>query len=174
MAKVLIFGTGSIGTVYACILSRGHAHVTCVCRSNYEVVRREGLRVISPILGNISAHPRVVKTVENAILPQENSSSPVTAQGPDAVYTAQNFDFVVVCTKSTELTTQATIKAIAPVMTSRRTTLVLIQNGLGVEQPFRLAYPHNTLLSGVAYLPTTQLPNGVCNHSEIERLHLGL
>ena len=51
---------------------------------------------------------------------------------------------------------------------------MLIQNGLGVEEPYHLAFPGVTIISGVAYLPTTQVSPGLYSHSEMELLYLGL
>ena len=51
---------------------------------------------------------------------------------------------------------------------------MLIQNGLGVEKPFYKAFPGTPVISGVAYLPTTQISPASFVHSEMETLHLGL
>jgi 2-dehydropantoate 2-reductase len=158
MANILVVGVGCIGSVYACILAASsQSRVTCVCRSNYEAVKQTGLRVSSPILGDLRSSPTVVETVVEAV---EQSHVP--------------FDFVLVCTKATQSATKVVIEQIRPAFTSDRTSLVLIQNGLGVERPFHLAFPDTTIISGVAYLPTTQILPATFVHSEIENLHLGL
>lgn len=41
---------------------------------------------------------------------------------------------------------------IAPVV-GKDTTIVLIQNGVGIEEPFQQHFPNNTVLSGVVSLP---------------------
>jgi len=41
MTRVLIFGTGGVGSVYGYILDKAGAHVTTVCRSNYIAVREK-------------------------------------------------------------------------------------------------------------------------------------
>ena len=157
MTRVLVFGTGSIGSVYSCILSRAGTSVTCVCRSNHDVVKSRGLRVNSTIFGELHESPTVVRSVAEAV---SVSESP--------------FDYVLVCTKATAQATRAAVESIEPAITSPSTTIVLIQNGLGVERAFREAFPRTAIISAVAYLPTTQTSQGVFSHSEVELLYLGL
>lgn len=158
MSKVLVLGTGCIGAVYACLLSRvDQARVTCVCRSNYDSVKTRGLKISSSIFGDLQARPMVVRNVEEAVSKAD-----------------EPFDFVVVSTKATDSVTKSVIQQIKSVLTSKQTSIVLIQNGLGVEKPFHKAFPETTIISGVTYLPTTQVSPGVFVHSEVEILHLGL
>lgn len=156
MPNILVFGTGSIGAFYSCILNRGGARVTCICRSNYDQVKLQGLQIDSSVLGQLRSAPVVAKTVANALA---SSSEP--------------YDYVVVCTKSTVQTISETLTAIAPAITPSITVIVLVQNGLGVERPYHAAFPNVHLISGVAYAPTTQISPAVYSHSEVERLHLG-
>jgi 2-dehydropantoate 2-reductase len=157
MIRTLVFGTGSVGSVYTCILCRAGVHVTCVCRSNYDAVKSDGLRVRSTIFGEMQANPTVVQSVTKAVSLSERP-----------------FDFVLVCTKATAQSSSAAIESIRLAITPRLTTIVLIQNGLGVERAFYDAFPETTILSGVAYLPTTQITPAVFSHSEVDLLYLGL
>lgn len=51
--SVLLFGLGGIGGVYACILALGgQCDVHVVARSNYEAVKKNGFRIVSPKFGN--------------------------------------------------------------------------------------------------------------------------
>ena len=53
MQKVLIFGLGGIGGVYACALQAAKlCDVHVVARSNYQMVKDKGMRLISPLLGD--------------------------------------------------------------------------------------------------------------------------
>ena len=158
MPNVLIFGTGSVGAVYACILSRAGAEVTCVCRSNYKAAKDNGFTVHSSILGQLHARPTVVCSVTEAM-----RTSRVA------------FDFIVTCIKATDEVTEVALPALVPAVKSgSHTVLVVVQNGLGVEEPFRAAFPSTTIISGIAYLPTTQTAPTTFSHSEVEHLHLGL
>lgn len=155
--RILVFGTGNLGAVYASILFSGGAEISCVCRSNYTEVHDGGIRVKSSILGDRICKPNVAKNVDDIL-----SISP------------QPFDYIVVSTKAVPATVETTIKMIKPAITPGVTAVVLIQNGLGVEEPYHAAFSFATIISGVAYIPTTQVSPGVFSHSEIERLHLGL
>ena len=169
MVSILVFGTGNIGSVYACVLSNGGAQVTCVCRSNYEIAKVNGLKVVSPILGNLHARPTILQSISDV----QGYSSATLSLTPLSSST-RPFDFVLVCTKATQETTSAAITAIKPAVMPGMTAVVLIQNGLGVERPFHEAFPNNTIISGVAYLPTTKVSAAVFSHSEVELLHIGL
>ncbi len=85
----------------------------------------------------------------------------------------QPFNFVMVCTKAIFSTTSTVIRLIRPAVISGATAIVLVQNGLGVEEPYHAAFPGTIIISGVAYVPTTQISPGIFSHSEMERLHLG-
>lgn len=159
MSNVLIFGTGSVGGVYACILSIAGANVTCICRSNYEEAKKNGFTVTSTVFGNLHARPDIVRSVQEAMKT-----------------CSDGFDFIVICTKATKETTSVALEALEHVVNDRPkpTTLVVIQNGLGVEAPFHVAFPSTAIISGVAYLPTTRTSPAVFSHTETEHLHLGL
>jgi 2-dehydropantoate 2-reductase len=62
---------------------------------------------------------------------------------------------------------------LVPAITPGHTTVVLIQNGIDIEEPYREKFPDNAILSCVAYLPVTQISPGVFTHKEVERLILG-
>ncbi len=69
-SKVLLFGTGSIGAVYAYIVSKAVSpgSVVCVCRSNFPEAQENGFSIDSTIFGNvINFKPRIVRHVEDAV-----------------------------------------------------------------------------------------------------------
>ncbi|KAL4946066.1 ketopantoate reductase PanE/ApbA-domain-containing protein [Aspergillus oleicola] len=163
--RVLVFGMGSIGIVYSMILSRSGVDLSCVCRSNYTAAKTNGFIVYSTIFGTETFRPAAIySSVEEIIEKREkNETAP--------------YDFILVTTKAFPRnisTEDASIAAsIAPLVFSSCTTVVLIQNGIGIEQPYRDHFPQNPIISCVAYLPTTQTAPGVVHHTEEERLHLG-
>lgn len=59
-------------------------------------------------------------------------------------------------------------------MTTPSTTFVIMQNGVGNEDPFRQAYPQNTIISGVIWIGATQTSPGVIKHMQAENTELGL
>jgi len=58
-----------------------------------------------------------------------------------------NFKYVVATHKGIQ-TSPSAAEQLKPVV-GKDTTIVLIQNGVGVEEPFKAMYPNNTILSGV-------------------------
>jgi 2-dehydropantoate 2-reductase len=150
MTKILIFGAGGVGCIYALILWRAGEEVTAVCRSNYGQVQQNGITVRSKKWGTCSARPNVVRTPEEAV-----------QFGP--------FDYILVCSKAFPSTAKLISAAVSP-----ETTIVLAQNGIGIEAEYAVAYPNNTLVSGVVYLPTTQVEPGVIEHgTPLERFEVG-
>lgn len=147
--KVLIFGTGGVGCIYGYFCHQGGAAVTAVCRSNYQVVKDHGIHIRSQIFGLAHYKPNVVRSVEDA-----------QAQGP--------FDFILVCNKAFPGTSQLIRPAVQP-----GTTIVLAQNGIGIESEYVEVYPNNDVISGVVYLPTTQTEPGVVEMGFEQRFEIG-
>jgi 2-dehydropantoate 2-reductase len=130
------------------------ASVTAVCRSNYDVVKKEGFVINSTIFGDdIHFRPHVVRDCSKA-----------------AVADDQPFDYVIVCSKAIPGSIPGFIE---PVVTSGRTVIVLIQNGIGIEEEYATAFPNNPIVSCVVYLPSAQRPAGVIKHGEVELLQIG-
>lgn len=153
--NVLLFGAGSIGAVYAWVLSKG-AKVTTVCRSNFDEASKNGFTIHSSLWGNdLNVKPTIARTVCQAV---------ELAQG-------ELFDFVIITTKALP-SKPSTAELIKPAV-SKNTSIVLIQNGIGIEDEFAAVYPDNALLSGVIYMPVTQVSPAVVHHREIELLHIG-
>lgn len=154
--SVLLHGCGAIGAVYLHLLLKAGCSVTTVCRSNYEAVKRDGFAIDSDKYGKgLRAHPtHVVRTPSEA-----------ATQGP--------FDFVMVSTKALPGPQPSTPELLAPAVTPGRTTIVLIQNGIGIESEYATAFPANPLLSCVVYLPTTQTSPGHIRMGALELLHIG-
>lgn len=65
--------------------------------------------------------------------------SPSDATGP--------FDFIVCAHKAIDQ--DGAIALLEPVVDSARTTIVIIQNGVGNEEPFRKKFPDATIISCV-------------------------
>ncbi|CAK7268261.1 hypothetical protein SEPCBS119000_002970 [Sporothrix epigloea] len=147
--RVCLIGSGGLGTIASLVLVKsGQAHVTVVLRSKYKYITEHGWDIDSIDHGKIQGwRPhRIVASVHDAAV-----------QGTEKV----EFDYVVVCTK--HLPGRHSVAAmIAPVMTPGRTTVVLIQNGLGIEDEIVTAWPSNTVMSGVSHIGSgVEEPNRV-------------
>ena len=151
--KVLLHGSGAIGTIYVYLLSNAGFDVTAVCRSNYEAAKANGFLIDSDKYGKgIRIHPKVARTPAEAA---EN--------GP--------YDYIIITTKA--IPDAGTSKVIEPAVTKGRTTIVLIQNGVGIEDEYAALFPDNPILSCVVYLPTTQVTPGHIQMGTFEKLEVG-
>ncbi|KAK0919762.1 uracil DNA N-glycosylase Thp1 [Friedmanniomyces endolithicus] len=81
------------------------------------------------------------------------------------------YDYVIVCTKA--LPEAKTAETIAPAVTEGTTCIVLIQNGIGIEDEYAVRFPSNPLVSCVVYLPTTQVEPGRIEMANFELLEIG-
>ncbi|KAI0114419.1 2-dehydropantoate 2-reductase [Nemania sp. FL0031] len=150
---VMLYGLGAIGSFYAFILQRAkHVRLTVVARSNYDVVKNNGFTITSENHGHHTVVPyKVVKT------PAEAEST---------------FDYVVCTHKAIN---QASVpEQLAPVVDPKKTTLVIIQNGVGNEEPFRQAFPDASILSCVTWVGARQAELGVIVHTKSEDMQVGL
>ncbi|KAJ8652690.1 hypothetical protein O0I10_011697 [Lichtheimia ornata] len=151
--RILTVGTGAVGSIYSWRLAQT-CEVTTVCRSNYQAVLDHGFEIVSPKFGNGVFKPHhVVRTVEEA-----------KAFGP--------FDFIVVTLKAL-LDVYDTGEIIAPAVEEGKTTIVLIQNGFGVEPPIVKRFPKNPLVSVVAYIGANQVGPGKVEMKAFEYLRVG-
>ena len=151
--KILLHGSGAIGSVYVYLLSKAGYDITAVLRSNYEAVKANGFVMDSEMYGQGQRfHPKVVQTPAEA--------------APDGPY-----DYVIVAAKA--IPDAEISKTIAPVVNRGKTTIALIQNGIGIEDEYVKAFPENPLLSCVVYLPTTQISPGHIRMGNFESLEVG-
>ena len=151
--KILLHGSGAIGTIYVYLLSKPGYDVTAVCRSNYDAAKADGFLIDSEIYGKgIQIHPKVVRTPAEA-----------AKDGP--------YDYIIVTTKA--LPETETSRVIEPAVTKGMTTIALIQNGIGFEDEYAELFPENPLLSCVVYLPSTQIAPGHMQMGTFESLEVG-
>ena len=152
-SKILLHGSGAIGSVYVYLLDKAGYDVTAVCRSNYDAVKANGFLIDSDKYGKgLRARPKVVKS-------------------PDEAATNGPFDYVIVAAKA--LPDAEISKTIAPAVTDRKTTIVLIQNGVGIEDEYAKRFPDNPILSCVVYLPAKQITPGHIEMGDLEKQEVG-
>ncbi|CAO3568445.1 unnamed protein product [Mortierella alpina] len=155
-SRILTVGTGAVGAYYTWRLQQsGHCSVTTVCRSNYDAVKNNGIEIQTVAWGegpHVFKPDHVVKTVPS-----------------------ETYDYIVVCMKALP-DVYSIPDIIAPaVEASPGATIVLIQNGIGIEDPIKKRFPSNPILSSVSYIGATQTAAGVVFHSGMtQRLVVGL
>lgn len=154
-AKVLLIGSGGVGTIAAYGMEYGRkAEVTAVIRSDYEKVIEKGFKIKSCDYGEIDSYKPsfVVKTVEEA-----------TQSGP--------YDYIVISTKNTPDVVKIE-DMISKAVTTENTTIVLIQNGIDIGQPIIERFPGNVVLSGVSMISSTNY-GGFIDHESTDSLKVG-
>ncbi len=147
--KILLFGTGAVGSFYAGKLSQAGASVSVVSRSDYDVVKVNGIRIKS-ILGNFNFRPeRVLKSAA------DYKESP---------------DFVIVATKV--LPEIDVYNLIKDAVTSE-SSIVLLQNGIDIEKQILEKFPYNEIISALAFICVSRVDYGVVDHQDYGRIIFG-
>lgn len=152
--KIAIVGCGGVGSIAALALTKGGAEVTAIVRSDYRQVNKHGFHIKSVDYGEMHGFKpaHIASSVEDAI-----------QYGP--------FDFVVVTTKNTPDVFKVE-DLIEPVV-SANSVIVLVQNGIGIEDAFFTKFPSNTVLSGVSMISCSNY-HGVVEHVGHDELMVGV
>lgn len=152
---MLIFGAGAIGAFYASRLAlNDNTNVSVICRSNYKTVKSNGFTITSPQFGDYRWAP--TRTFANAA---------------EAQKTAVKWDFVIVTTKA--LPDVSDDSELLEGLIEKGTAIVLIQNGLGVEEPYQRRYPDAIILSAVTIASAAQPEHGHVKHNKWTRINSG-
>lgn len=156
-AKVLLLGSGGVGTIAALNLEIGGlASVTAVLRSNYSFVLSNGFSITSCDHGTIESWKP--SSILNAV--------PTASE-------KERFDYIICTTKNIPDVPPSLAELIAPAVTPGHTVIVLIQNGLNIETPLFVAFPTNIILSGVSLIGSHEVSHGVIEHDDHDRLQIG-
>jgi 2-dehydropantoate 2-reductase len=148
--SVLIVGAGAVGSLYGAALASQRARVSVVCRSDFDAVKREGFYIRSAALGEHRFRPeQVFRNVEECSEPPE---------------------YLILTVKVLEGVDR--IELIRPAV-GPRTTILLIENGIDIEQPIAAAFPENELLSGIAFAGVARIERGDIHHQTAGPLVMG-
>lgn len=145
--RYAIIGTGGIGGYYGGRLAQSGQEVHFLLRSDYETVRKEGLRVDS-VDGGFRLHP--VRAYA------DTRDMPVC-------------DVVLVCMKTTG---NAQLAAMLAPLLHEKSLVVLIQNGLNMEQELAAALPGVVLAAATAFICTFKVGPGHVRHAAYGDLSL--
>ncbi len=147
MRRYGIIGTGAIGGYYGGRLQRAGYDVHFLARSDYHTLQTQGLRVDS-VFGDF-------------VLPQVQVYEDPRQMPP--------CDVVVVALKTTQ---NGQLTHILPPLLGEHTTLVLLQNGLGVEPELAAQFPQATLLGGLCFVCANKVGPGHIRHLDYEAIAL--
>ncbi|SFM49223.1 ketopantoate reductase family protein [Thermodesulforhabdus norvegica] len=149
--NVAVIGSGGIGGLYGGKLYQAGVHVTMVCRSDYEVIRDRGITVES-IWGSFHYRPhKVVRSVSEC--------DPIP-------------DYLLVCTKAVSDDTALKLLEGLPEK-SDEVAVVLLQNGIYIEEPVKKFRPDLTVIGGIAFVCTFRTQPGYICHTDYGRIVLG-
>ncbi|HVO85167.1 MAG TPA: 2-dehydropantoate 2-reductase N-terminal domain-containing protein, partial [Syntrophobacteria bacterium] len=140
--KVLVVGTGAVGGFYGGRLALAGARVATLCRSDYDTVRSHGITVDS-IWGDFQFTPE--KVIRRA-----------AEYGPTP-------DYILVALKVLPGVDQVEIikDAVGP-----GTAIILIQNGIGIDEPVAAAFPGNEVIGAVAFIAVSRPGPGRILHAD--------
>ena len=137
--KYGVIGTGAIGGYYGAKLAHAGQELHFLFRSDYEYVKQHGLQVDSC---DGSFHLDDV----NAYLHTEDMPK---------------CDVVLVCLKSVN---NSKLQTLLPPLLHDDTLVVLIQNGIGVEEDVQKMFPDVQLAAGLAFICSAKSEPGRVNH----------
>lgn len=153
--RVLIVGAGAVGAFYGSRLSFApNVLVSALCRSNYKAVKANGFQVSSPQYKNYEFRPEFTFSS-----PEEARKAGVT------------WDYLLVATKA--LPDLGDDSGLLEGLVGENTAVVLVQNGLGVEQPYQQRFPRSSILSAVTIVSAAQPSHGVISHNRWTRISIG-
>jgi len=150
MTSILIVGAGAVGALFGSALARHGALVSVVCRSDFDIVQREGYDIVSPSLGNHRFRPHAVhRDVSECKAPP---------------------DYLVLTVKVLPGADRAELirPAVGP-----KTVIVLIENGVDIEAEIAASFPGNEILSGLAIVGVGRTAAGKIHHQSMGSLNLG-
>jgi 2-dehydropantoate 2-reductase len=148
--RIGIIGTGAIGGFYGLMLAKAGHDVHFLLRSEYQAVVASGLRLNSAVHGQLHLQP-------------------VQAWGDPAEMPA--CDWLLVGAKTTS---NAQLAPVITRLSRPGTRVVLLQNGLAVEEQLRPLLPDNLhLLGGLCFICTHRAAPGVIEHQALGAVNLG-
>jgi len=136
--KIAIVGCGALGSYYGGLLCRAGHETHFLLRSDFETVRREGVRIVSP-QGN--AHVR-----------------PICARGPEEIGHA---DLMIVALKTTA---NYILAETLPPLTGPNSVVMTLQNGLGNEALVAGIVGAERTLGGLCFVCLNRVAPGEIHH----------
>lgn len=148
-ANILLVGTGAVGGYFAGRLALGGSRVAALCRSDYDIVKERGITVTS-VAGDFHFKPAaVIKNVD------EYDHEP---------------DYIIVATK---VLPEINIRSLIGPRVYPKTAIVLLQNGIEIEEPVAASFPGNEIISAIAFISVSRPEYGLINHRDYGRLTIG-
>jgi 2-dehydropantoate 2-reductase len=145
--KIAIVGCGALGSYYGAQLCRDGQETHFLLRSDYEVVRRRGVTVLSPA-GDFNTRPKC-------------------AQRPEQIGVC---DLVIIGLKTTA---NHEFGRLLPPLVGERTAVLTLQNGLGSEAQLAAMFGGEKILGGLCHVALNRMEPGVIRHLAQGKIVLG-
>lgn len=143
-----IIGTGAIGGYYGGCLMRAGRNVRFLLHTDYKYVKENGLQIDSC---DGSFHLSNVEAYDNT------RNMPMS-------------DVVLVCLKSTN---NHLLKQLLAPIVNDQTIVVLIQNGIGLEEDLQALFPTLPIVAGLAFICSGKIGPGHVSHQCYGQINLG-
>ncbi|MDE2639027.1 MAG: 2-dehydropantoate 2-reductase [Chloroflexota bacterium] len=137
--RVAVIGAGAVGSYYGARLAQAGHDVHFLLRRDYEAVRAAGLRCTSPLGDFALDAPSIARTAEEI--------------GPA--------DWVVCALKSTSI---GEARALVEPCVGPRTRILLLMNGLGLEERFAEWFGRERIFGGMAFTCVNRGEPGCVHH----------
>jgi 2-dehydropantoate 2-reductase len=138
--KIAVVGCGAVGSYYGAKLARDGHDLHFLLRSDYDVVRRNGVSIRSP-QGDFQVRPRCARTPEEI--------------GPS--------DLVLIGLKTTA---NDQFPKLLPPLVDSKTAVMTLQNGLGNEEQLARLIPVEQVMGGLCFVCLNRLEPGVIHHMD--------
>ena len=146
--KYAIVGTGALGGFYGGMLAHAGNGVHFLFHNDYDFICKNGLMVDS-VLGNFHL--------------QNINAYYSTSQMPKC-------DVVLVCLKTTN---NIILKKILPPLLHPKTCVILVQNGLKIEEELATSFPDLSIAGGMAFICSNKIGEGHINHLDYGKITIG-
>jgi len=145
--KIGVVGCGALGSYYGAKLCRSGNEVHFLLRSDYEVVRRQGVNIQS-IDGDFHVRPRC-------------------AREPGSIGLCE---LVAIGLKTTA---NAEFARLLPPLVGPETVIVTMQNGLGNEEQLERLFAREQIMGGLCFVCLNRVAPGIIHHTGYGDVMLG-
>ena len=145
--KIAIIGPGAVGSYYGAKLSRDGHEVHFLLRSDYEHVRRHGVKILSRE-ADFNVRPKCARRADEIGV----------------------VDLAIIALKTTA---NDALPELLPSVVGPNTAVLTLQNGLGNEEMIARIVPPEQILGGLCFVCLNRLSPGVIQHLAHGKIELG-
>ncbi|EMJ85660.1 MULTISPECIES: ketopantoate reductase family protein [Leptospira] len=150
MFRILVLGSGAIAGLYAGKLAQAGCKVDFWVRKNSSELKKNGFQIESASWGNF--HYKVERVFES--VPKN----------------LKDYNLVLNCLKCLP---DIDLKKILGETIPQNLPILLLQNGIDIEEPVSILYPENEILSGLAFVCANRTDTGKILHLDYGELTIG-